>query len=76
MSTTTTVSTDLLDSLIKPAILAQRLGISERTLSSKRETGTGPAFIRIGKSVRYRPEAVDEWLLSREVRTCAEERAW
>jgi len=67
------VSTALLDSLITPATLAERLGLTERTLSEKRITGTGPAFVRLGKSVRYRPEAVDEWLLSQEFRSTSEE---
>ena len=67
------VGTSLLDSLITPATLAERLGLTQRTLSEKRITGTGPAFIRTGKSVRYRPEAVDSWLMSREFRSTAEE---
>ena len=69
----TPVSTSLLDSLITPATLAARLGLTQRTLSEKRITGTGPAFIRTGKSVRYRPEAVDDWLISREFRSTSEE---
>lgn len=73
MSHRETVSTALLDSLITPATLAERLGLTERTLSEKRITGTGPAFVRLGKSVRYRPEAVDEWLLSQEFRSTSEE---
>ncbi|MGO4689460.1 helix-turn-helix transcriptional regulator [Glaciibacter sp. 2TAF33] len=67
------VSTSLLDSLITPATLAERLGLTQRGLSEKRITGTGPAFMRIGKSVRYRPEAVDAWLLAREFRSTSEE---
>jgi len=57
MPVTPAVSTPLLDALITPATLSERLGLSQRTLSEKRITGTGPAFIRLGKSVRYRPEA-------------------
>ena len=73
MPVSTCCSTPLLDSLITPATLAERLGLTQRTLSEKRITGTGPAFIRTGKSVRYRPEAVDSWLMSREFRSTAEE---
>lgn len=73
MSDRDPVSTALLDSLITPATLAERLGLTERTLSEKRITGTGPAFVRLGKSVRYRPEAVDEWLLSQEFRRTSDE---
>ena len=73
MPVSTCCSTPLLDSLITPATLAERLGLTQRTLSEKRITGTGPAFIRTGKSVRYRPEAVDSWLMSREFRSTSEE---
>jgi predicted DNA-binding transcriptional regulator AlpA len=73
MSTQTAISTSLLDSLITPATLANRLGLTERTLSEKRIAGTGPAFIRTGKSVRYRPEAVDSWLVSREYHSTSQE---
>lgn len=73
MPATSVVSTPLLDALITPATLSERLGLSQRTLSEKRITGTGPAFIRLGKSVRYRPEAVDAWLLSQEFGSTSEE---
>jgi predicted DNA-binding transcriptional regulator AlpA len=73
MPSRTSVSTSLLDSLITPATLADRLGLTQRTLSEKRITGTGPAFMRIGKSVRYRPESVDAWLLSQEFVSTSQE---
>ena len=57
-------STALLDSLITPATLAERLEVAVRTLSEWRINGSGPQYIRLGKSVRYSPEAVDNWLLS------------
>lgn len=66
-------STAVLDSLITPATLADRLGLTQRTLSEKRITGTGPAFVRIGKSVRYRPESVDAWLLAQEYNSTSQE---
>ncbi|MEV8168854.1 helix-turn-helix domain-containing protein [Microbacterium paraoxydans] len=68
-------STTLLDSLITPATLAERLGTTERNLSEWRITGRGPKFIRIGRSPRYRPEAVDEWLLAQEHASTSEEAA-
>lgn len=58
MSFSSIGSTALLDSLITPATLAARLGTTERSLSEWRITGRGPKFIRIGRSPRYRPEAV------------------
>lgn len=63
----------VLDGLLTPPMLAQRIGQTERTLSEWRITGKGPDYIRIGRSVRYRPEAVDAWLLSREVSSTSEE---
>lgn len=67
------LSTPLLDSLVAPATLAERLGTTERSLSEWRIKGRGPKFIRVGRSVRYRPEAVDAWLLSQEYASTSEE---
>jgi len=69
----TTTSTALLDSLITPATLADRLGLTQWTLSEKRIMVTGPAYVRIGKSVRYRPESVDAWLLAQEYNSTSRE---
>ncbi|MFB9655061.1 helix-turn-helix transcriptional regulator [Microbacterium imperiale] len=66
-------SSELLDALIRPDTLADRLGTTERNLSEWRITGRGPRYIRIGRSVRYRPEAVDAWLLAQEHASTAEE---
>lgn len=66
-------STSLLDSLVSPAILAARLGTTERSLSEWRIKGRGPKYIRVGRGVRYRPEAVDAWLLSQEHASTSEE---
>lgn len=68
-------STPMLDSLITPKTLAHRLGVTERTLSEWRIRGTGPKYIRIGRSPRYRPEMVDEWLLDQERTTTSDERS-
>lgn len=67
------ISTPLLDSLITPATLAMALCTTERTLSEWRITGRGPKYIRAGRRALYRPEAVDEWLLSQERESTAEE---
>lgn len=73
MSILSPVSSSLLDSLIEPCTLAARLGTTERSLSEWRITGRGPKFIRVGRRVRYRPEAVDNWLLSNEHASTLEE---
>lgn len=66
-------ATSVLASLITPTALAEALGTTERTLSEWRIRGTGPAFIRLGRSVRYRPDVVDSWLLEQEHLSTAEE---
>ncbi|MFE7194975.1 helix-turn-helix transcriptional regulator [Microbacterium oxydans] len=65
----------VLDSLLSPAALARRLGVTERTLAEWRvgPPATGPAYVRIGRGVRYRPEAVDAWLLTQEHSSTHEE---
>lgn len=67
------VGTPLLDSLVAPSTLAERLGTTERSLSEWRIKGRGPKYIRVGRGVRYRPEAVDAWLLALEHASTSEE---
>jgi predicted DNA-binding transcriptional regulator AlpA len=62
------------------ALLTQReaaelLRVTERTLERLRVSGTGPKFIRIGKTkaIRYRPGDVEAWLASRVVASTSEE---
>jgi hypothetical protein len=53
-----------LQKLNTPEQEAIRLNLSPRTMAKARSTGQ-PAipFIKIGKTVRYNPEAVDQWLV-------------
>lgn len=55
--------------------VAELLGdVSKRTLEDWRRLGRGPDFVPFGKTmIRYRPEAVDAWLRSRE-RSTADSR--
>lgn len=41
---------------------AMRLGISASFLSKMRREGTGPEYIKLGRSVRYDPDALEAWL--------------
>jgi Helix-turn-helix domain len=66
-------STTLLDSLITPETLSDRLGVRLTTLAEWRVKGRGPAFLRVGRSPRYRPESVDAWLLAQEHSSTVEE---
>jgi excisionase family DNA binding protein len=54
------------DSLWTPQALSSYLGIPVATLYQWRQRGLGPPAVRLGKHLRYRPEAVREWLKSQE----------
>jgi excisionase family DNA binding protein len=44
---------------------AELLKLSVRTMERLRVSGTGPKFLKIRNSVRFRPEDVQSWLASR-----------
>ncbi len=48
---------------------ASATGLSPSTLAKRRCTGTGPAFYKIGRQIRYERADVDNWIASRR-RTC------
>lgn len=41
---------------------ARQIGIHRRTLERWRKLGHGPAFLEIGRSIRYEQVAIDEFL--------------
>lgn len=41
-------------------------GVSVRTIQRERALRMGPPFIKLGKSIFYRPEAVDAWIIAQE----------
>lgn len=45
--------------------IAERLGVSLRTVQSWRARGAGPAFTKFGRLVRYSEAAVEQWLATR-----------
>ncbi|MDD9376537.1 helix-turn-helix domain-containing protein [Streptomyces sp. ZAF1911] len=52
------------DALLTSAEVADRLGVSEKTLGNWRTRRYGPPFIRLSGAfgpVRYRPADVDAW---------------
>jgi excisionase family DNA binding protein len=59
-------TTDEWDALWTPAMLSRYLGIPVATLYQWRQRGDGPPAVRLGKHIRYRPEAVREWLKFQE----------
>lgn len=48
--------------LVTPAELADYLGTSTQRLARDRVNGTGPRYIRAGRTVRYRWSDVQAWL--------------
>jgi predicted DNA-binding transcriptional regulator AlpA len=54
---------------------AEMLCLSERTLERFRVSGFGPKFLRLGKSIRYRPDDVERWIAGRVVGSTSERSA-
>ncbi|WP_136644660.1 AlpA family transcriptional regulator [Tabrizicola sp. YIM 78059] len=55
-----------LQDLLTESEYAAARGVSVRTVQRERALRIGPAFIKLGKRIYYRPEAVDAWILSQE----------
>jgi predicted DNA-binding transcriptional regulator AlpA len=51
-----------IQALLRDSDVAHRLGWSVGTVRNKRSCGEGPAFVRIGGSIRYRPEDVEAYI--------------
>jgi len=60
-----TVTRQSLGVLMDPIEMSQYLGIPTGTLANWRYQRRGPAFVRVGRHVRYRAEDVGEWLAMR-----------
>ena len=52
--------------------VAERLGLSVATLRAWRHRGKGPRFLRLGRSVRYLPSDVDDFVRASAVDTRSE----
>lgn len=61
--------------LLNPKAAAARLGVTDGTLAKWRLSGFGPTFIKVGSRVKYTPNAIDSWLVSRE-RVSTSDRDW
>jgi predicted DNA-binding transcriptional regulator AlpA len=46
--------------------VAEHFKISESTVREWRVLGEGPPFVKISRSVRYRPEDIERWAKARE----------
>lgn len=51
---------------------AKVLGLAVATLQKYRVTGGGPAFMKLGRAVRYDPRDLEEWKAARRVRSTSE----
>lgn len=54
--------------LLAPGDVARVIGVPVATLANWRSGRTGPAFLKVGRHVRYRRVDLDEWIASRVVR--------
>lgn len=63
------------DSLLNEREAAEWLGVSTGMLRGLRTKGGGPVFSKLGgKIIRYRREALNEWVEKNERRHTSEER--
>ena len=52
--------------------LSDETGISASTWNKKRLTGNGPAFIKVGASVRYHLPTAKQWLAQQQRRSTSD----
>lgn len=57
----------MIEHLLPPKPLAERLAVTEGCLAKWRLSGEGPRFIRVGRRIAYDPRDVQEWLDARRV---------
>ncbi len=55
--------------VLTPEQTAEYLAVTHKTLSNWRTLGKGPDFIKLGSSVRYLKEDLDDFIESNRVRT-------
>jgi predicted DNA-binding transcriptional regulator AlpA len=48
---------------------AELIGVKPQTMAVWRSKGTGPPYLKTGRSIRYRPEDIKEYLQQHLVRT-------
>lgn len=53
--------------LLTPEEVAQRLRVSVLTLANWRSAGRGPAFVKVGRTVRYEESAIEAYLKQQTV---------
>jgi predicted DNA-binding transcriptional regulator AlpA len=58
--------------LLRTSGAAAKTGLSVSTLNKLRCSGGGPAFLKLGRAVRYKPVDLKDWLDSRRVISTSE----
>jgi predicted DNA-binding transcriptional regulator AlpA len=58
--------------LLRTSGAAAITGLSVSTLNKLRCSGGGPAFLKLGRAVRYKPADLKDWLDSRRVMSTSE----
>jgi hypothetical protein len=56
----------LFDELLEEPDYAKQRNISLRSAQRERAQRIGPAYIRLGRKIFYRKEAIREWLMAQE----------
>ena len=54
---------------------ARLLRLSTRTLERLRLTGSGPMYVKCGRSVRYRQSDIERWIAQRIVSSTSSDRS-
>ena len=52
----------VMERLVAPADLAEKLSVTIGQLAQMRYLGTGPEYVKVGTRVRYAPSDVQAWL--------------
>ena len=63
---------DQFKSLLRTEDAAMQLGLSPRTLETLRLKGGGPVYVKLGRSVRYQPDAIEAWINTRRTRSTSD----
>lgn len=58
-----------METLITPSELAEMLHVPLSTLGQWRYLGRGPAYVKVGRHVRYRASEIEQWLEAQTVLT-------
>jgi predicted DNA-binding transcriptional regulator AlpA len=57
----------LLDDIVEPDVIAEKLAVKRTTLRDWRSGGVGPPYIKVGRQVRYSLGSVEGWLARQTV---------